>query len=118
MSIESWPSALQDYLNEENFSEIPQPATIRSEPDVGPAKVRNRYTKALKDVSCTINLPKADYDTFTNWYETTLGNGSNRFYFTHPIADDQRVYRFKDEPQITPIGGLEFMVSMTWEQMP
>ena len=119
MSIEQWPATLQQYLNEENFAEKPRSTKVKSENDVGPPKVRNRYTKPYKEVNATITFEdKTHYTTFVNFFETTLANGTKKFYFDHPIEEDQRVYRFKDEYAVTPIGGEAFRVSFVWEQMP
>lgn len=117
--MDSWPSQLQQILNVDDFSYNPGSTAIRSEVDVGPAKVRNRATDAVDVITCQFNLPLADYSAFMLFGRTTLSNWVSQFLFDDPFTGDPTAYRFISPPKIVPLsGGIEFRVSMTWEKLP
>lgn len=113
----SWPTQLQDYLNEDSFSHEFGNTTIRSSFDVGPAKVRRRFTRSIDMISCTIDLYKDDYDFFKTFYNTTLNGGVTPFEFNHPITQDLITVRFISDnpPSFRSMGGGYFKISMKWE---
>ncbi len=86
--------------------------------DVGPAKVRSRFTDGIDVYSVGIWMDIDDYSTLTTFYKTTLANGSLTFGFTNPMTGDTNEWRFVEPPNISPLGGREFAVSMAWELMP
>lgn len=115
---ENWPIALQQCLNEVNFSFRKGDTALRSDMDVGPSKVRNRYTTSIDEVQGSINLTTAEYTTFENFFQTTLEGGTKQFYFEHPITKVQTVFRFTGPYQITSLGGGNFQARFTWEILP
>lgn len=115
---ETWPISLQSKLNEDSFGLNPGDTTIRSDMDVGPAKVRRRMTKATDTLTCSIDVTTGEYSTFMLFYDTTLNGGVNRFDFDHPITGVPTEFRFAGPPQIRSIGGGNFRVSMAWEILP
>jgi len=115
---ELWPSGLQDIVNEEGFGYTLGDTLVRSDMDVGPAKVRRRYTKGVENLTTTINLTTSEYTTFKNFYDTTLNGGVTPFLFDHPITGVQEEFRFVNPPKIDSIGGGNFRVSMEWEKLP
>ncbi len=115
---ELFPSELQDQFNQAGFSQKFGKTTVTSEVDVGPAKVRSRFTRGIDEFSATIDLEYDDYIIFNTFFKTTLGNGSKTFYYNHPMTGVQSVFRFKDPPSITAMGGRYFKVSFAWEEMP
>lgn len=115
---EIWPATLQDKLNEAGFSHTPGKVTERSEMDIGPAKLRRRFTKPVSRYSATIELERDLYNDLYNFYYTTLAGGVKTFDFDHPITGVPAEFRFLEEPTISPLGGTYFRVQMTWEQIP
>lgn len=113
--MNSWPSTLQDKVNAAGFRNQFGSSKIRSTVDVGPAKVRSRFTTRIDQYSSTINLTLGEYDTFKNFYDTTLNNGVETFLFLDPLTDTEKTFRFVGDPSISHIGGNEFIVQMTWE---
>jgi len=115
---ESFPNELQDLLNQAGFTQQFGKTTIRSTVDVGPAKIRSRFTKEIDRFSCSIDLEKDDYSILSTFYKTTLNNGVRTFNYNHPMTGVESEFRFVEPPSITPIGGLWFKVGLSWEEMP
>ena len=116
---EQWPAALQQYLNQEGFGLKKGKQTIRSETETGPAKVRRRTTKSVDQMTGSIIIEgKDDFDTFENFYDTTLGAGVLPFEFAHPITLVVEEWRFVGEYQYTTLGSDKFRIGMTWEKLP
>jgi hypothetical protein len=116
--MDSWPISLQQKLNASSFSVKVGTTTVRTQVDVGPAKVRSRFTDAVDNYSCAIFLDFSEYSTFMTFYKTTLNNGTNQFLFTDPFSLVERAYRFVDAPNISAMGGRFYEVSMNWELLP
>lgn len=114
----SWPSQLQDFLNEDGFSFKVGETTIRSENQTGPVKVRRTSTKSVDLIECTIDLTTAQYSIFYDYFDITLNGGVRPFYFVHPISGETKVFRFTSSPSIRSIGGGYFRASMSWEILP
>lgn len=116
----TWPSQLQQLLNSQDFAITPANTMIRTEMDYGIPKVRRRYTDAADNVSCSINLPFADFDVLDTFFKTTLGGGVLSFDFNHPISGDLKQARFVEPPEYAPLGngGIVLRVSMKWEILP
>jgi len=114
----TWPSGLQQKLNVNDFALSGEDTTIRTNMQYGPAKVRSRYTDAIDNVSCSINIDITEYNTLESFYKTTLGNGVLPFDFLHPITQTVTAVRFVGPPKYAPLGGRVFRVQMTWEFLP
>lgn len=115
---EIFPSALQELLNQAGFTQELGSVIIRSKMDVGPEKVRQRFTKGIDKFSCTIDMDYDDYATLTTFFKTTLSGGSKTFLYDHPMTGVESEFRFIKEPSITPIGGRVFRLNFQWEEMP
>lgn len=116
--METWPAQFQELLNQESFGITFGDTTVRSDMEVGLNKVRSRYTDGIDVVTCTITIDISLYETLTEFFKTTLGNGTRTFEFDHPMTGDPAEWRFKSPPDIRPIGGRHFNVNMNWELMP
>jgi hypothetical protein len=114
----TWPSTLQDKLNEEGFSFNTGSTVLRSDNQMGPAKVRRVMTKSVDTISGTINLTTAQFSVFNYFFDTTLNGGVGTFNFVHPITGVLTVFRFTRPPSYRSIGGGNFAVSMEWESLP
>lgn len=114
-----WPASLQQKLDADTFQETLANTLIRSENDLGPAKVRRRHTKGVKEWSVSIRVTIAQYSTLTTFYNNTIAGGSLRFEFLHPITQIAVLARIVDPPTIQPLnGGIIFKVNMKWEILP
>lgn len=115
---EQWPPSLQQLLNVANFSESDQDTNIVSTPDTGPIKSRARFTQAETLLTCQIVIGMDDYPTLKDFTKITLQNRTLTFDFDHPITGVPSVYRMDSPEKITPLGPINFLVNMTWRQMP
>lgn len=115
--MSNWPVSLQQKLDSDSFELKLGSTTIRTEMDVGPAKVRSRYTDAVDDYTCSILLDYDEYQTFIDFYKTTLANGALTFTHLDPFTGLEATFRFKEDPSIRALGGRTFRVSMFWEKM-
>jgi hypothetical protein len=90
--------------------------------DVGPAKMRNRFTRAVDGYACEINIDVYLIAIFQTFYRTTLGNGTLQFTFPDPFTQVVTNFRFAPgvTPQIVPLGngGTVFTLKMSWEVIP
>lgn len=116
--METWPSQLQDKMNVQNFQIVFGKTTIRSEMDVGPDKIRSRFTDGIDLYNTSIDLDIDDYSVLSTFYKTTLGNGTRSFGFLNPMTNTTDEFRFVTEPTIQPLGGRYFRVTLSWEKLP
>ncbi len=116
--MDSWPIGLQQRFNSDSFEVKYGVTSVRTDMDIGPAKVRSRFTDAVDVYSCSVMLDYAEYSTFITFYKTTLDNGVSSFLFDDPFTGNPEIFRFKDAPSIRAIGGRTFQVSMSLEKLP
>lgn len=114
----AWPAALAELLNQAEFGYQFGDTTVKSSVDVGPAKVRSRYTKGVDEVKGSIDMHRDQWEDLENFYKTSLGNGVLTFNYNHPVTTAEAEFRFKEPPSIVPLGGEYFRVSMSWELLP
>lgn len=114
----TWPISLQTLVNEESFSYKIGNTVLRSDMDVGPSKVRRRFTKSVDQLTVTINLTTDQFDTFMDFFDVDCNGGATTFNYTHPITGLTQEFRFVDAPNFSSIGGGNFRVAMSWEILP
>lgn len=117
--MDNWPGGLQQRLEVAGFQYLPGNTRVASDMDIGPKKVRNRYTEGIDLYQCQVTLDFAEVQTFKTFYKTTLANGTLPFLFVDPFEEDEAVFRFApdQDPVIRPIGGRKFTLSMQWERL-
>lgn len=115
---QAWPGTLQQLLSEANFGLSIGDTVLRSDMDVGPQKVRRRFTKGVNTFSASIYLTVAEYTIFYTFFNTTLNGGTLPFTFNHPITQVPTDFRFKSPPKIASLGGGQFTASFEWEELP
>lgn len=114
----TWPATLQQKMEAAQFELVFGDTRIKSDIDVGPAKVRSRYTDAVDNYRGSIFLDYSEYDDLRTFYKTTLNNGTNTFDWVDPIDQTAAVFRFISPPRISSVGGTTFNVSLALERMP
>lgn len=115
----TWPAQLQQLLNENSFSFAYGNRVLTSQMGIGPEKMRLLYTKAINKFSCSINITTQQFiDYFDPFYQISLAAGTLSFNFVHPLKQTTKEFKIIGEPTITPIGGGNFTVTMTWEEQP
>lgn len=114
----TWPLTLQQKVEGGDFELVFGDTLLKSDVDVGPAKVRSRYTDGVDQYKGSILLSSTEYDDLKTFYKTTLNNGANYFDWVDPIDDSAAQFRFVTPPRISHLGGGEFRVAMSLEKLP
>lgn len=114
----SWPITLQGILNEDNFGLDFADTVLRSDNEIGPTKLRRRFTKGVDTYQGSINLTVAQFNIFETFYKTTLAGGSLPFTYNHPITGVPTDYRFRGRVKFSSLGGGNFSVQFELEQLP
>lgn len=79
----------------DGYSESPPERTIRTNMDVGPAKVRRRTFAATYNIAFTMFLTTAEWGMLYDFY---LANDALVFNFVHPRTGQTVKARFADVP--------------------
>lgn len=108
----TWPATVP--ITRENFSESPPRRTIRSDMDVGPAKVRRRSTAAVRPVKLSLFLNDSQLDDLEEFY---LDNDALSFDFVHPRTSNPVKARFTSEPEYSLVETM-YRVSVDLEILP
>lgn len=112
-----WPASLQQKLSTTGFTLSFGDSTLRSEMDIGPAKLRRRSSREIDGLTCSILIDFDEYQDFENFIKITTNGGVTPFEFLNPMTGVNTLYRFVGKPSITPLGGRVFSVSMQWEDL-
>lgn len=72
----------------------PDSGVIRTNMDVGPAKVRRRSTATAKPMGFTFRTTGAKFDTFKTFFHDTSKEGSLAFDMEDPWDDTTQEWRF------------------------
>jgi len=118
MAAATWPISLQQQVNEGGFTLNTGNTVIRSENQMGPAKVRRLMTKQVDNMPVTINVTTAQYSTLNSFFDVTLNGGAGTFNFNHPITGVLTEFRMVRPPSYSSLGGGVFVASMEWETVP
>ncbi len=113
-----WPATLQDKLNADSFQFSFGETSIRTEMDIGPAKVRRRFTAPIDQVRCSIDMTSDQYEDLYYFFNTTLNGGVNTFTFNHPVTQTSTTWRFTAPPSVSYLGGGNYRAEMSWEVIP
>lgn len=115
--MDTWPITLQQCLNADDFQMDKGNAVVRTDMDVGPAKMRNRSTKSVDQYTGSIFAGLDALADLEDFYTTVLSHGTLPFLFTDPITNTQRTFRFIQPYSVRPLGGVQFRVSFKWERL-
>lgn len=84
-----WPAALPQYPLQEGFSEEPLDSTVSDSPDAGPVLSRQRFTGERSRMKCRWEMTRAQYNTFRQWFRTTVEGGALDFKMNHPTTEEE-----------------------------
>ncbi len=100
----TWPASLPT----EGFSGVSDqrnPAILRSKMDQGPAKQRQIFTAAVRELSVPMFFTGTERQTFDTFFITTLSEGALSFDWVDPVTDATISMRFMEPPSFQHIGG-------------
>lgn len=104
----AWPSSLPQTPLADGFTESRLSTVIRTETDVGPAKVRRRYTAEIRIVSMGLLLTSAQVATLETFYDSTLSGGVDPFDWVNHRTGAAASYRFRAPPAYTEAGAPDY----------
>ena len=94
-----WPTSLPQRLRRDGYQEQLAEGTIRTQMDEGPDKVRKLPTFDYDEVSGSVLVTDAQWQTLRTFYRTTTKGGSLAFEWVDMTDTDTTVtYRFKSPP--------------------
>lgn len=117
MSVEiTWPSALP-LPTIDSYGLQPRPSRIRSDMDQGAARQRRRFTMAMTDVPVGFVLTRNQLMIFEGWLDARHQYGAVWFGIdlVNGVGLSTQEARFKDDPDIRPLGGNTWRVTGTLE---
>jgi len=117
MSYATWPVGLPAIFSINGLSGEEPDVTIRDDTDIGPAKVRPRYTAASEPVSGSILMTVDQFTIFQSFYRTTIYRGSLPFYWLDPRTAAAILVRFVGAYKWQSWNG-KIVVSFQMEIMP
>ena len=85
MAVINYPLTLP-LPNDGDFKEQLLETKVRDEGEVGSARLRNRFTRALKRFSFTLVLTETEKTALETFYLITLARGVEIFNWTHPVT--------------------------------
>lgn len=113
----TWPSTLPQRPLAEGFTESVVPSVVRTDMDVGPAKMRRRYTSEVRVYSMGLLLTTAQVATLDTFYYTTLGC-VDEFDWTDQRTGAAISYRFRSPPAYSEAGPGYWRTSLDLEALP
>lgn len=114
---ELYPSTLQDNFNRGSFNRVPGNNISITEMEVGPIKKRRRSTLRRDSINGSILLKdNTEYNTFMNWFTSTLQDGLKEFFFNDPATGTQLTVTFKKNGMaINDVGFQTYKAAMVLE---
>lgn len=112
-----WPVSLPKPLAA-GFRETLPVTTIRTEMEQGPAKVRRRTTAAIRKMSMSFLMTKAEIETLENFFLVTVAGGAIAFDFTHPRTGSTVSCRLTRPPEYGANNGTRFQIDIEMEVLP
>ena len=114
----SWPTSLPQEVLVQGFQEQPQPQTLRSSMDAGPAKLRRRFSAKIVNYKFQLLLDATQKATLDVFHDATLAGGSLPFDWVDHIGGGARSYRFTKPPSYAASSPTAFAAQLELESLP
>jgi hypothetical protein len=115
----NWPAApFPQELIETGYSESPPNNLLRTNMDVGPAKVRKRTLANVRSISGQMTLTAAQVATLDTFFVTTTNYGADAFTWVNPRTGVTATIRFVNPPAYTSLEGGMYSVALSLEILP
>lgn len=99
----SWPAGLPQTPLADGFGESAVSSVVRTDMDVGPAKMRRRYTAEVRVYSMGLLLTTAQVATLEAFYRSTLAEVDPFDWVDHRTGSAAS-YRFRSPPAYSEAG--------------
>ena len=104
---------LSDY--QETFPNL----VIRTQTEIGPAKVRKRFTSAERPFKLSMILTSSQATYFDTFFVDTCDGGAGEFTWVHPRTQSTGcTFRFVGQPTLTAVDGGYYQADFEIELMP
>ena len=114
----AWPGTLPQDVFVQGYSEQPPELALRTQMDIGPAKLRRRQTAAARPLKATVGLTRAQVATLDAFFLTDLAGGALSFTWTHPRTLAAATFRFVSRPSYVPESGASWLAELDLEILP
>ncbi len=119
----AWPVELPQRLLMDSFQQQFESNTLRTEMDVGAAKLRRRVKTGYRPLSGSVRMTKAQLSQFIDFYEFDIQGGALPFTWIDPIFETVETFRFREPPRWETYGqyyrvGLELEIRVTGVTLP
>jgi hypothetical protein len=111
---QNWPSTLPQAWLQDGYQETLPETAVRTEMDVGPAKVRRRFSVQVTPIQARMLMTTAQKGYLETFYNTTTVGGALSFNFPNSGSD---VLRFVKSPGFSQ-SGLNWTVDFDLEKLP
>ncbi len=115
MTLPLWPEELPLAPLAERYQEVLPDTTLRSKVEQGPAKVRQRTTAGMSELSVSYLLSRVQVELLEAFYSETLGGGAVRFAYRHPRRETEVQARFRKPPQLQPRNAQYYLARLELE---
>lgn len=113
----TWPATLPAPLLS-GYQEGQANNLLRTEMEVGPAKVRRRTQANVRPISFSLILDDAELEDLLEFYNTMTQCGALPFDFTDVRTSDTLSCRFNSTLPFQPLGGGLYSVNISLEVLP
>ena len=115
MAVPTWPAGVRyapDLSSMSGIKRFRDP--IKTDMEGGNTRLRARPGDNVGSMAQTIVMPRADFNTFTEWVKTTLNNGTGRFSVDVWLGNgfETKVCQFDGGPTYQPRGTQRVAVTM------
>lgn len=117
MTIPAWTTSIPQKFLLEGYAEKARDTMLRTEMELGPAKVRRRTTAGVREINGSMIMTPTELASFITFYQTTLKDGSLRFSMNEPVSGASCEMRFTASPAWDR-RGLNYYVQMQLEILP
>ena len=114
----AWPGSLPADVLASSYEETLPEMAVRTEMDAGPAKLRRRFTAAVRPLRGRMLLTRTQVAALDTFYVATLAGGTLPFTFTHPRTLATVTMRFVKPPRIAIDKGVVWQADLDLEVMP
>ena len=113
----TWPSTLPA-PSPGAYQEVFPNNTIRSDMEVGPAKVRKRATSAPTKYKMSFEMDNTDINTLETFYRTTINEGADTFEMDDPRNGTTETFRMIGPPEISALSPIYYRANINMEKLP
>jgi len=117
-SVASWPATLPQLPLAADYSDALADTLVRTQMDVGPAKVRRRTTAGVRAMTASFVLDDTQVGTLVTFYDTTLDGGAQPFDWVLPRTGAAASCRFLQPPVFASPNNGRYRVTCQLEILP